>query len=794
MLSAEIIINQKAQAFNQSFSYIVPAVLVSRVKCGVRVLVPLGNRKVEGYVRSLQEITNNDNNLKAVIDVLDKEPVVSPHLFELADWMAEYYLAPISSVLSLMVPPAPARTQANWIITNPQIDSQAISRLDSETAEILSQIAYSGGIDRSKAVKLLGEECFAQLSRDDIIIPVSRYGTKRYPKVGWAYRMVRTSEFDLDKIRKRAPRQAQILELLMKAGEIDCQELEKTFASSSIRSLEQQGFIEKSKIQPQLQTAQFTLSPEQGQVVSSVQAALAQGKYKEFLLQGVTGSGKTEVYINCVRDAVAKGLQSIVLVPEIALTEHLVQQFAARIPNTAILHSGLTYLERHQEWKRIADGKVNVVLGTRSAVFAPLDNLGLIIIDEEHESTYKQEESPRYHAREVARFRCQLKSAVLLLGSATPSIESFYRTISGKSQLLSLPERVEGIPMPRVAVEDMKTHLRQGNVLSISPPLAERIQDTLDSGQQCILFLNRRGYSPMTICRECGIIATCPRCAVSLNYHEDIKSYLCHYCNYQIEEIKTCAVCSGHYLARIGLGTQKVEEDVRKLFPQARVDRLDLDSTRRRGQVQRVLTAMHKGKTDILVGTQMVAKGLDFPRVSLVGIINADGMLSLPDYRAGERTFQLLVQAAGRSGRSNIPGEVIIQTFQPDHAVINMAIRQDYLGFFTEEIRLRKSLDYPPFSRLLRIEISSPKESQARHTADVLRQLIEERIDSIEDDIHILGPAPCPVWKLRNRYRFQIVLKTSHRGLLQSLGNYLLQYRWDPGVRVVLDMDPGIMM
>ena len=794
MLSAEVIINQKAQAFNQSFSYIVPDALAPRIECGVRVLVPLGNRKVEGYVRSLRDTKNSDSSLKPVIDVLDEKPVVSTHLFELADWMAQYYLAPISSVLSLMVPPDPARTQANWVIINPQVDSQAISGLDDKIIEILGLIADKGGMERSKAVKLLGEESFVRLCQDNTIILVNRYGTKRYPKEGWVYRIVKASEFELDTLRKRASRQVQILEQLMEAGEIDCRKLEETFALSSIRALQNRGIIERVKKQPRLQTETFTLSPHQEKVVSSIQDALTQRKFKEFLLHGVTGSGKTEVYINCVLAAIDQGLQSIVLVPEIALTEHLIQQFAARIPHTAVIHSGLTYLKRHEEWKRIADGKVNVVLGTRSAVFAPFDKLGLIIIDEEQESTYKQEENPRYHAREVARFRCQLKSAVFLIGSATPSIESYYRTISGKSQLLSLPQRVEGIPLPLVTVEDMKIHLKMGLESSISPPLAERIQDTLDNNQQCILFLNRRGYSPMTICRECGIIATCPRCAVSLNYHEDIKKYVCHYCNFQIEEIKTCAECSGHYLARIGLGTQKVEEDVRRLFPQARVDRLDMDSARRKGQVQKVLRAMQNRETDILVGTQMVAKGLDFPQVSLVGIINADGMLSIPDYRAGERTFQLLVQAAGRSGRSNVPGEVIIQTFQPDHPVISMAMQQDYQGFFAEEIRLRKSLDYPPFYKLLRIEISSPKVEQARHTADVLKQLIEERIDSIEDNLQILGPAPCPLWKLRKRYRYQIVLKTPHRGLLQSLGNYLLQFRWNPGVRVIMDMDPGIMM
>ena len=793
MLSAEVLINQKTQAFNQAFTYLVPDSLVPGMKCGLRVLVPLGNRRVEGYVRVLREL-DNVGDLKPIIDILDKDPVVTSQLFELADWMSQYYLAPISSVLSLMTPPARAKTRSNWIIVDPLRDDHSLEDIDDKTADYINQIAAQGGTTPTKAVQILGQQVLDRLCHEGIIIPINRYGSKRHPKDGWVYRIIDTSIFDLDKIRKRAPRQAQILEQLGQAGEMDCRKMEESFALSSIRSLEKQGFIERHKKQPELRTPSYALSFDQAQVVSNVKAALTTGKFKELLLHGVTGSGKTEVYINCVLEAIAQGLQTIVLVPEIALTEHLILQFAARVPDTAILHSGLSTLERHEEWKRIADGKVNVVLGTRSAVFAPFENLGLIIIDEEQESTYKQEESPRYHAREAARFRCQLGSSVLLMGSATPSVESFHRTMNGKSQLLSLPERVEGIPLPQISVEDMKMHLQSGHDMSISPRLAQGIQEALDNDQQCILFLNRRGYSPMTICRECGIIATCPHCAVSLNYHEDVKSYLCHYCNYQVEEITVCANCSSHRIARVGLGTQKVEEDVRRLFPQACLDRLDMDSTRRKGQVQKVLRSMQNGKTDILIGTQMVAKGLDFPGVSLVGIINADGMLSLPDYRAGERAFQLLVQAAGRSGRSSIPGQVIIQTFQPDHPVISRAVQQDYHGFFAEEINIRKSLDYPPFACLLKIEISSQNQDQARHTADKLKQLIEERLDSSEEDFQILGPAPCPVWKLRNRFRFQIVLKTAHRGLLQSLGEYLLQYRWSNGVRVVFDMDPGIMM
>lgn len=793
MLSAEVIIDQKSTVFNEAFTYLVPDSLASQIACGMRVLVPLGNRRVEGYVRNLRSIKDT-GNLKKIIDILDREPVISTSLFRLADWMSEYYLAPLSSVLALLVPPVHKKAHSDWIILNPGISDDSLKNLDKEIRAFLHNIAENGGITKNKARQVIGENTLNQLCIENILIPVGRYGTKRQRKDGWVYIIADQAQFDLDKIGRKAPRQAQILELLKRVGPIECRQLEKTFAPSSIKALVQQGLIERQKLQPEIKPALFTMSPEQKQVVNAIQKALSQKKYQEFLLHGVTGSGKTEVYINCVLSAMEKGLQTIVLVPEIALTEHLINQFAARIPGTAVLHSGLPPLERYEEWKRIAEGEVNVVLGTRSAVFAPFSNLGLIIIDEEQESTYKQEESPRYNAREVARHRCQLESAVLLLGSATPSIESYHRTKTGGSQLLSLPKRVEGLPLPEVTVEDLRGNWRHGHRSCISARLARSIQEVLDNGQQCILFLNRRGYSPMTICQQCGMIATCPNCAVGLNYHQDTKRYICHYCNYQAEEITVCPRCSSRHLASVGWGTQKVEQDVRQLFPQARIDRLDLDKTRRRGYLQKVLTSMQQGKTDILIGTQMVAKGLDFPQVSLVGIINADGMLGIPDYRAGERAFQLLVQAAGRAGRGPIPGQVIIQTFQPDHPIIRMALRQDYHGFYNEEISLRKSLGYPPFSSILRIEISSKLQKQAEKTAAILKQLIDERLDSVEDDIQILGPAPCPIWRLRKRFRMQIILKAESWELLQSLGNYLLRCRWDSDVRVVFDMDPGIML
>lgn len=794
MLSAEIIINQRNWAFDQTFTYLVPNFLETRITPGHRVLVPLGKRKVEGYVRSLHKIENGET-LKSVIEVLDEEPVVQEHQFVLADWLAAYYLAPISSVLSLMVPRAKARPKMDWVILNQPIDQKLLAEIDEFSRSFISDLNKRGGTSKSNAIKKLGPKRYEQLVQLDLVKVIGRYPSQRQPKYGWVYK-IRTSQSppDYDQISRRAPRQAEILQQLDINQTIDCQTLEKSFPLSSIRSLEKQGIIERVRLEPEICAPAFTLSPDQEAVLKQVNQALQLHKFKEFLLHGVTGSGKTEVYINCALAAMEQGEQSIVLVPEIALTEHLVEQFSARIPGTAVLHSGLTPLQRYQEWKRISSGEVNLVLGTRSAIFAPLSRLGVIIIDEEQESTFKQDETPRYHAREVARFRCQLESAVLLLGSATPSLESFYRTRKGESRLLELPHRIEGAPMPQVWVEDMKNHFRTGAGKVLSPLLVERIQKTLDSNEQCILFLNRRGYSPMTICRECGMIATCPSCAVGLNYHEDIGKYICHYCNFQAENIVSCSGCGSQYLIGAGFGTQKVEDEVRQLFPNARVSRLDIDSSRRKGNVQKVLSSMQRGDTDILVGTQMVAKGLDFPGVSLVGIIHADGTLNLPDYRAGERTFQLLVQAAGRSGRGSVPGEVIVQSFQPDHPVIRLAALQDYEGFYDQEMQLRESLDYPPYSCLLRIEISCQDETKAQQAAYLIKEYIEERIDSVEDEVQVLGPAPCPVWKLRDRYRFQIILKSPHRSLLQSLGTFLIQYGWADGVRVVFDMAPGMMM
>lgn len=795
MLSAEVIINRKSRNFDQTYTYSVPESLLSEVACGCRVLVPLGTQQVEGYVRSLRDLRRGED-LKPVIAVLDKEAVLDERLFQLADWMADYYISPISTVLSLMVPPAKSRKKLDLVIYNESEGDLLAGMVEDEISRaFLDELRKQGSTSAQEAVQRLGMERYIQLKNLGVIQLVGRYAPKRLIKQGWVYRLKNQPlAEDLAKMEKRAPRQREILSILSTRMQIDCQALEKQFSGSSIQSLLQQNLIERVKAQPELRSPDYRLTRRQAAVIAAVGEALKNQQFTEFLLHGVTGSGKTEVYLHCAQKAIKRGKQVIVLVPEIALTEHLIKEFSSRIAGTSVWHSGMTPLERYHEWKQIRSGAIHLVLGTRSAIFAPLPDLGMIIVDEEQEASYKQEEGCRYHAREVARRRCQLESAVILLGSATPALESYFRTAQNQSHLLSLPDRVEGMAMPKVIVEDMKPHLLSSPQTVLSPFLTQRVQAALENQEQSILFLNRRGYSPMTICRECGMIATCPHCSVGLNYHEDLQQYICHYCNYQTASIPCCPGCHSRHIARVGLGTQKVAEEVSRLFPQARVARLDLDSSRRKGSVQKILSAMTRGDIDILVGTQMVAKGLDFPMVSLVGIVYADGMLNLPDFRAGERTFQLLVQAAGRSGRGLVPGEVIMQTFQPDHPVIRMAADQDYQGFFVEEIQQRKCLEYPPYTHLLRIEISSNLEDAAWKTALFLKELIEERMDATEEEVQILGPAPSPIRKLRGRYRFQLVLKTDHRSLLQSLGANLSGGGWQANVRVVFDMDPGMMM
>ncbi len=788
----EILVDLPLRNTSSVYTYRVPEHLADEAEYGRRVLIELGSRKVEGFIISQPLYQEEDLSIKAILQVLDLNPVFNLQLFELAQWIADTYICPLSTALKSMIPPVLNRKKGKWVVpmvSREKMESSIIDLAIGLKDRLIEELYQGSAVNFSDALRFTDRKTL-QVMADHALIDVGgKYTAVRTDKTGIIYRAAsRSPDIDMEMLEKKAPRQAELLKEILSKGEIEKAAADKNYPSSSIKSLLNKGYITGARKADIESPVYHTLLEEQKQVVEEISTGIGRSKFQEYLLHGVTASGKTEVYLQAIQSCLARGRRAVVLVPEIALTRHLMQKFISRFPHTAVLHSGMRSSERYESWKGIKNGEINLVLGTRSAVFAPLSNIGLIIIDEEHENTYKQEENPKYHACEVARKRAENEQAIIVYGSATPSLDAYYRAMKGEIKLLQLNRRIGNLDSPVVHIQDMRKSNR--NNAAISGFLEEKIRTALNNHSQCILFLNRRGYAPVSICRKCGQVLTCPACSVSLNYHEDRQMNICHYCNYQEKVSSRCKECGSNYLELTGLGTQKVEADIRRIFPEARIARLDLDSSKVAGAQEKILQSMKNKEIDILIGTQMVAKGLDFPAVSLVGIINADAMLNIPDYRAGERTFQLMVQSSGRAGRGDMPGEVVIQTYNPDHPVIGWAVEHDYQAFYNAEIENRRLLNYPPFTNLMRMVLSGLNEEQVKHSAEILLLQINDCIDAREDDIDILGPAPCPISKLRNRYRQQIILKCDNMLLLKSIGERMLHKGTRKGLRMGIEINP----
>ncbi|HEY5345457.1 MAG TPA: primosomal protein N', partial [Verrucomicrobiae bacterium] len=585
-------------------------------------------------------------------------------------------------------------------------------------------------------------------------------------------------------------------------------ELTKTTAST-VRKLEDRGLVsivnEISERDPYaretiLPTQNIVLNPAQAQALGEITKAMdTENSSRTFLLHGVTGSGKTEIYLQALAHALEQGKGAIVLVPEISLTPQTVERFKARFSSgklqtlVAVLHSHLSAGERHDEWHKIRQGRARIVIGARSAIFAPVEPLGLIIVDEEHEHTYKQEEAPRYHARDVAVMRGQMENAVVVLGSATPSMESYANCKKGKFTLLNLPERVDDQKMPHVRVVDMRQAMfKEKGPPLFSPQLKEAITQRLERKEQTILFLNRRGYSTSLMCPKCGYVAECPNCSVSLTYHRIEQKLACHICGHNAKVPNVCPneKCKNPAIRFAGTGTQKVEEVLAKLFPKARVKRMDADTMKKKDDYRHVLGDFRAGKIDILVGTQMIAKGLHFPNVTLVGIIYADSALHQPDFRAGERTFQLLTQVAGRAGRGDVEGEVFVQAFTPFHPAIQYARRHDFVGFYKQEIEFREQLKYPPASRVALLTLKGRNEEKVKFSADHLKRELEKKLKPLKDLV-IAGPAPAPLLRAENYYRYQIMLRTrAMSALSRELAIIVQSLTLPDDVTLAVDIDP----
>lgn len=789
-----------------TFSYAIPEGLA--VDIGQAVWVPFGARIVQGIVLGLTDKPAVEET-KEIAGIIADQPLLSSLQVKLAQWISEHYLCPLFKALALMLPPGFDRRSATYFkLSESKVD---LSQLGQEERKALDILEGKKRISLKELEKELGRgkarKIAERLVCSGVIVKTTQLEKTRVrPKIV-PYIKVIVPEEEIEKElacfrSNRAYKQAEILDFLSRQSRlVSVKELRKSLKCgfASIKALEKRHLISRENIRARrdpLSKLDLTISQPHALTVSqqaaleSITRALREQSHpgEIFLLFGVTGSGKTEVYLHALAQAIARGKKGICLIPEIALTAQTVERFASRFPGrVAVLHSGLSLGERFDEWQWIREGNCDVVIGPRSALFAPLSDLGIIIIDEEHEWTYKQEDkSPRYHAREVAIKLAQLSKAIVILGSATPDVVSFYKAEKGEYHLLELRERITPrgySPLPEVEIIDLREELKAGNTSLLSRPLLQAMKETLAKGEQTILFLNRRGTATFVRCSNCGFVFRCPRCAIALTYHSVEKRLVCHRCRYSIPVPGRCPECFRRHFKFLGIGTQRVEEEVRSFFPQAKVLRWDKDVVTRRYAHEEILKEFRHHRADVLVGTQMIAKGLDLPEVTLAGVINADIGLNLPDFRSGERTFQLLCQVAGRAGRGFKAGKVIIQTYSPENYAIVAAAKHDYLGFYQKEINYRRQFNYPPFSQMVRLVYSHTNEARCREEAERVHQLIlsEAGNDGISES-SIIGPVPAFAFRVRGRYRWQLFLRSSDP--VRLLSRIALPRGW------TVDVDP----
>ena len=778
MSYAEVSVNSPI-AQRRTFSYAIPSHL--EINVGQAVWVPFGDKRLQGIVLGLSPHPEVEET-REIAGVIEPHPLFSPQQVSLARWISQYYLSPLFDAVALMLPPGFERRTITFISPTPS--DFDISTLNAEQKQALELIQEKGKLSLGQLEKTMSKKkaqsIIAQLANKGLAaksyeLEKIRVKPKMVPYLSLA---VAKTEAEREAVNlSKAPKQAKLLEYLSRqSGAVSWTEVRENTRCSKATAdaLVGKGLAKFEEVEVRREPISYkdivpspplTLTPAQKSAFEAIKSGLAESKTKTFLLHGVTGSGKTEVYLQALAEAVKLGKKGIVLVPEIALTPQTIERFAARFPHrVAVLHSKLSLGEQFDEWQRIRNGDFDVVIGSRSAIFAPQPNLGLIVIDEEQEWTYKQpDKSPRYHARAVALKLAELSGATVVLGSATPDVESFYHTQRGDYQLLQLPERVtpyDGSALPQVEIVDMREELKAGNQSLFSRSLFQAISQATANKQQVILFLNRRGAASFIQCRSCGFVMRCRRCDVPLSYHLTEDKLVCHQCNYNIKVPESCPRCKGRRLKFLGIGTQRLEQEVGYTFPQARLLRWDSDVTRGRYAHDEILNKFRAHRADILIGTQMVAKGLDLPLVTLVGVISADTALNLPDFRGGERTFQLLSQVAGRAGRGVQGGRVIIQTYAPEHYAIRAAAEHDYASFYKQEIDYRRQLHNPPFNQLAGLTYSHTNDGLCQREAERMKRFLDQEIASQGiAGIELIGPAPTFIHRLRGRFRWQLILR-----------------------------------
>lgn len=792
---AQVIVDVPLMQTDKPFSYIIPKDVEDQVTIGSRVHVPFGrgNRLLQGFVVGFSDTFDNTvTDLKAISEVLDFEPVLNVEQLELAEQMRHTVFSYKISILKSMIPnllnsqydkrltPTESLSSEERLALFGEKESRLYSSFTEEEAKKVARLVQAGKITVD------------YLAKDKKNIKTEKYYYIQAEKMAAA-------DFS-----NRAKKRLELRDYLLEHPEEGrMSDLHHLFSRDVVKFFVDNQLITVLEREKKRSDAYFDvattdfldLNAEQAAVVEQVTSQIAQ-ESNPFLLEGVTGSGKTEVYLHIIDKVLKLGKTAIVLVPEISLTPQMTNRFISRFgKQVAIMHSALSDGEKFDEWRKIKSGQARVVVGARSAIFVPIENIGAIIIDEEHEATYKQESNPRYHARDVALLRAKYHKAVLLMGSATPSIESRARASRGVYQFLQLTHRANPMAkIPKVEIVDFRDYVGQQEVSNFTPYLLEKIADRLEKNEQVVLMLNRRGYSSFIMCRDCGYVDECPNCDISLTLHMDTKTMNCHYCGFEKSIPHTCPNCHSRSIRYYGTGTQKAYDELVEVFSQARILRMDVDTTRQKGAHQRILDKFGNHEADILLGTQMIAKGLDFPNVTLVGVLNADTSLNLPDFRSSERTFQLLTQVAGRAGRAEKEGEVLIQTYNPQHYAIQLAQKQDYEAFYAYEMGIRRQLAYPPYYFTVGLTLSHKDEQTVVRKSFELLQLLRQQLS---DKIKILGPTPKPIARTHNLYHYQIIVKYRFEDNLENVLNQILDLTQLPenkDLRLVVDYEPQNFM
>lgn len=804
---AKVIVRNNSIYTDNLFTYEIPEFLSENIKIGHRVLVPFGiyNKPVEAFVFDIVSELDEDIKTKKVVDILDEEPIFSKDDRSLIGWMRNKYLCTYIDCINLLYPKG-YKLNNYKVLTLINDDLDNLSDSEMNLIKIIKENHGCIKLEKIKKVPNLNNLIY-KLQKKKIIDVKWEYKNHKNEKKDYiidiSKQINNIDSYILENKVRLGSKQKELIKFVQEKKPIELSKINDVFPScrQSILKLEEKGLVcieeidlyRKPKEIYSVEDKKINLNEEQLNTVNIIKREMFEENKKPYMIHGVTGSGKTEVYMEIIEYSLSQGLDSIVLVPEISLTPQTISRFKNKFGDiVGVFHSQLSEGEKHDVYKQIKEGKIRILIGARSALFAPFTSLGVIIIDEFHEGAYKSEKNPKFNSIDVAKYIANKRDVSLVLGSATPSVEEYFNALNGEYKLLEINQRANKKPMPKIEVVDMKEELMVGNKSIFSNKLKVEIQSALNCGNQVILFLNRRGFSNFVSCRKCGYVFTCENCDISLTYHKKNNTGKCHYCGYEKEIPKECPECKSKYIKPFGIGTQKIEEEIKLIFPNINVLRLDKDTTSRKGEFENILNDFKNKKADVLIGTQMLSKGLDFENVTLVGILSADMILKFPDFRSSETTFQLITQVAGRAGRSEKEGKVILQTYDTDHYAIRHAIKYDFKGFYEDEIKIRKAFEYAPFNNMISVVISGKDnakvEKNARKMYDSLVYLLRERgISNLE---FILGPNPCSISKINQNFRWQILFKDDdiEINLLKGIIKYICITKRD----IVFDKDTNI--